>query len=247
MKLRQMMVAATLGATVLTVLPAVTAPYTAYACEDNQSNCDDRDDEEYPWPEDDPWGDPGGFPGGGGGSDGGGSSGDIDMGGGSVGMPAHPTLPQVVVDGKATRPPEPMNPTTPPVSWGYDSGAPSNGAVTVQAGAKKEVAQNCYRNENSMPVRINTNAKYQISYQVSANISANAAEVLSASLGAQLNTVIEQSWGVDVTLQPGQSWTLYVEYQTFTYAVTSTNWMGYRTTEYVEVVRPTGKITSRWC
>ncbi|MFB8406309.1 DUF6426 family protein [Streptomyces sp. NPDC055912] len=252
MKLRQMMVAATLGATVLTAVPAVTASYTAYACEDNQTSCD-HEDEENPWPDDNPGGFPGGDPGDGGwggGGDGGGtggSGGEIDMFNGVVGQPVNGTLPQVVVDGTATRPPTPMDPAMPPMSWGWDSGAPTNGAGPIQAGAKTEVPTDCHRNANSMPIRVNRTVKYQVSYQVSANISANAATVLSSSLGAQLNTQIEQSYSVDVTLQPGQSWALFVEYQTFTYSVTSTNWLGYTTTEYVDVVRPTGKVTSRWC
>ncbi|MEE1820165.1 hypothetical protein PUR59_34785 [Streptomyces sp. SP18ES09] len=249
MKLRKTLVAAALGATVLTVVPAVAAPYTAYACEDNQSNCDEHNEDPYPEPED-PWGDPGGIGGGGGGAGdggGGGWSGELDVSSGAVGSPADATLPQVVVDGTATRPPSPMDPAIPPVSWGGGGGGGGSNAVTVQAGQKKEVPQNCYRNANSMPVRINTVVKYQVSYQVSANITANGAEVLSASLGAQLNTQIERSFSVDVTLNPGQSWALFVEYQTYTYAVTSTSWWGNTSTEYVEVTQPTGKITSRWC
>ncbi len=121
MKLRQMMVAATLGATVLTAVPAVTASYTAYACEDNQTSCDHE--EEDPWPDDNPGGLPGGDPGDGGwggGGDGGGTGGswgDIDMFNGVVGQPVDGTLPRVVVDGTATRPPTPMDPAMPPMSW----------------------------------------------------------------------------------------------------------------------------------
>ncbi|MEK9520471.1 DUF6426 family protein [Streptomyces sp. NPDC087908] len=252
MKLRQMMVAATLGATVLTAVPAVTASYTAYACEDNQTSCD-HEDEENPWPDDNPGGFPGGDPGDGGwgGGDGGGGSGgswgDIDMFNGVIGQPVDGTLPRVVVDGTATRPPTPMDPAMPPMSWGWGSGAPASGAGPIQAGAKFERPTDCHRNADSMPVRVNRTVKYQWSYETSTNISANAAQVLSATLGAQVNTTFEESYSVDVTLQPGQSWTLFVEYQTFTYSVTSSNILGYVTTEYVNVVRPTGKVTSRWC
>ncbi|MFJ5073154.1 DUF6426 family protein [Streptomyces sp. NPDC088553] len=252
MKLRQMMVAATLGATVLTAVPAVTAPYTAYACEDHQTSCD-HEEEENPWPDEDPGGFPGGDPGDGGwggGGDGGGTGGswgEIDMFNGVVGQPVDGTLPRVVVDGTATRPPTPIDPAMPPMSWGWGSGAPASGAGPIQAGDKFERTTDCHRNADSMPVRINRTVKYQWSYETSANLSANAAQVLSAALGAQVNTMFEESYSVDVTLQPGQSWTLFVEYQTFTYSVTSSNILGYVTTEYVNVVRPTGKVTSRWC
>ncbi|MFJ3905998.1 DUF6426 family protein [Streptomyces sp. NPDC090025] len=243
MKLRKMMVAAALGATVLTVVPAVTAPYTAYACEDNQTNCDHPDEPEYPEPED-PWEYPGG---GGGGDQGGGgwSGGGLDMDNGVPNMPVDATLPGVVVDGKATRPPTPMDPQIPPTSGA--AGGSGSGPGIVQAGEKFERHTDCHRNANTMPVRINTGVKYQVSYQASANLSVKGAEVLTAALGVQLNTQIERTYSVDVTLNPGQSWALFIEYQEFTYSVTTTNWLGYSSTEYAKVIQPTGKITSRWC
>ncbi|MCF1592894.1 DUF6426 family protein [Streptomyces muensis] len=266
MKLRRMTVAAALGATVLTTVPTFIAPYTAYAsCVENNSSCgnddqppgedpielpDDPSDPSDPGVPSDP-GDPGDN----------GDQGPVDAtlptvvtDGTNVSeapepAPADATLPTVVVDGVSTPVPAPADPGMPSYDWTEASGGGSAaGAILYSPGTPWEKPENCYRNQLTSEVKYNQTVKYDVSYQVSGNISAKAGEVLSVQLGAQLNTTISRSTGIDVTLQPGQSWTIYVEYQTNLYKVTSFDWLtlSYRT-EYVNVTVPTGNVTVRSC
>ncbi|MER8188477.1 DUF6426 family protein [Kitasatospora sp. NPDC094015] len=266
MKLRNIAMAAALGATVLTTVPAITAPFTAYAsCVDDHSSCGDDDDPPPgpDFPDPDIPGDPG-FPGDPG--DGGGSGGDWEVTGtletvitnGSnvstrpdeAPAPVDGVLPTVVVTGSATRPPSPAEPGIPNVSWGSSGGGTGAGenAIVYRQGKTWEQRQNCYRNANTFPEKHTETINYNVSYQTSANISAKAGDVLTATLGTQLNTTVGRSQTVDVTLNPGDSWALYVEYQTTVYAITTYDWLslGYKT-EYVNVTAPTGVATGRAC
>ncbi|MFD7612393.1 DUF6426 family protein [Streptomyces sp. NPDC059828] len=259
MRLRSMAAAAALGAAVLTTVPAATVPYTAYACEeDSQSACDEHDDDEG---EHDPgdWDDPGGEgdPGDdgnddGGGNDGGGGAsdgGDPDVSSGQIGDPVTATLPTVVIVGKAAPPPiMPTDPYIPSFSWGGGEGGGGGRSATVHSkGRKWEEPQNCYRNNSNVAQKLSDTVSYSVSFKVSANLSASAGEVLSATLGAELNTTTTRTYGVEVTLNPGESWGLFVEYQTNVYAVTTSDAGGRYNTEYVNVTAPTGVQTGRSC
>ncbi|MEV4560499.1 DUF6426 family protein [Kitasatospora sp. NPDC049285] len=237
MNLRKAVVAAALGAAVLTSVPAVVAPHHAYAdsCyDDNQTDCVDDGG--------DPWGDGGGGDVGGGS---GGGDGSFDLSEGNVGDPI-PQLPTVVVVGKRTPTPVPAAPGI-PVSYGGGNGTGTPGVRVWSAGQLWEVRQNCYRNSSQSPQKISESATYTVSFETSTNISADAMEVLTASIGTKLNTSIAKTYGVEVTLNPNESWALYVEYQTVVYAVTTTHLLTPDTTEYVNVTQPTGVTTGRAC
>lgn len=236
MKLRKLVASAAVGAAVLTAVPAITGSYTAYACDDTQSDCTD---DPYTDPWDDPYGDPSGGDGG--------SGSDINISEGEVGQPVDATLPPVIITGKSISPPTPMDPNIPTVSWGGGGGGGGTGALVVATKDKSEARGDCIRNATTQPVTLNQSVKYNVSYQVSANLSANAAGVLSAGLGVQLNTSLERSYNLQIVLNPGQTVALFVQYQTNTYAVTSSNLIGYTSTEYADVVQPTGVVTLRAC
>ncbi|MFF8729803.1 DUF6426 family protein [Streptomyces sp. NPDC015171] len=261
-----MAVAAALGTAVLTAVPAVIAPSTAFAC-GGSTLCQDEDTGDEGGGNDDgggfggDWGggDWGGGDSGGGdaGGDHGGGYGDYgDAGGGSgeglpnvsegdVGEPVDATLPTVVITGTATHPSAPASPQIPGVSW---SGGGASPLVTVyREGRVWEDRQNCYANDTPTPQKISDTFGYAVSYEVSANISAKASDLLSATLGAKLNTTVSRSFTAEVTIPPGGSWAPYVEYQTKVYAVTTYNLFGQYTTEYVNVTAPTGKVTGREC
>ncbi|MFJ4677424.1 MULTISPECIES: DUF6426 family protein [unclassified Kitasatospora] len=261
MKLRSMAVAAALGATVLTTVPVVTAPFTAYAsCVDDHSTCgnedppppEDPDDQDPPiidfpdpgypdYPGDDPGPATGSLP-------------TVITNGSNVSEAPVPvadaTLPTVVVTGTATPAPAPADPAIPgntgAVGGGGEDSTP--GAVLYRLGKLWEKHENCYRNGNSMPYKVSETVKYDVTYQVSTNISAKAVDVLTATIGTQLNTTISRSQTVDFTLNPGESWSLFVEYQTNVYRITTFDYwsLSYKT-EFVNVTAPTGVVTPRPC
>lgn len=263
MNLRRMTVAAALGATVLTTVPTFVAPYTAYAsCVENNSSCGNDDQppgEEVLYPDDpsdpsdpsDP-GDPG---------DNGGQgpvdgilptvvTDGINVSEAPEPAPADATLPTVVVDGLATSPEAPVDPAIPEYSWGSDSGGGGGEerAVVHSEGKTWEERGNCYRNNSNITQKHTESISYNVSYQTSANITAKATDVLSATLGSQLNTTIVKNYGLDISLEPGQSWALHIEYQTKVYAITTLDWLSrsYKT-EFVNVTAPTGVLTGRAC
>ncbi|MEU1184944.1 DUF6426 family protein [Streptomyces sp. NPDC005820] len=255
MKLRRMAVAAALGATVLTTVPAITTPFTAYAsCNDDHSSCGDDDppyDDSVP---DDPGNnDPGNDNPGYGDGTPTGVVDDTNVSEAPDPAPADATLPTVVTDGVSTQPSAPADPGIPtatedPDSDGGGGGDSGDRVVLYSPGEKFEKRQNCYRNPNAAQYKVSDTVKYDVSYQASGNITAKAGEVLSASLGAQINTTVSHSTTIDVTLNQGESWALYVEYQTNIYKITSWDWtaLKYRI-EYVNVTAPTGVVTGRSC
>ncbi|MFJ8040664.1 DUF6426 family protein [Kitasatospora sp. NPDC096147] len=264
MKLRSMAVAAALGATVLTTVPAVTVPFAAHAsCVDDHSTCGNDDppnDQDLP----DPViitvpGSPGGPGGGGdGGGDGGGGQGPV-----SGSLPTVITngtnisrLPETAVEigqpyleltGSAEPAPTPEDPGF-SGSDGSGGGGGSDSAVLISFGKLWEKNENCYRNGNSMPYKATEKVDYEVNYQVSANISAKAFEVLTATIGTQLNTKIVRSQSVEINLGPGESWTLAVQYQTNAYRITTFDYwsLSYKT-EFVNITSPTGVVTARPC
>ncbi|MFB9368577.1 DUF6426 family protein [Kitasatospora albolonga] len=267
MKLRSMATAAVLGAVVLTAVPAVAIPTAAYAC-DGSVLCQDED------PYDDgngggggsgggggggggEWGDPGGDAGGGSGGDssdpGDGGGGAPDAGGavtevpdGSIGQPIDATLPQVVVTGYANLPVTPAGPGIPVAS-------PSSGSgplfTLYRQGRVWDVrASNCYRNQSgSVEAKYSRGVTYTVTTETSANISGTALETITAALNTKLNTAVTETYNEEFTLKPGASWAVYVEYQTSVYAITTHDFWGNYSTEYVNVTRPTGVVSGRAC
>ncbi|WP_148005643.1 DUF6426 family protein [Streptomyces sp. adm13(2018)] len=283
MKLRAMAATAVLGAVVLTGVPAVAVPFTAYAC-DGSTLCQDEDTGEEggggdwgggDWGGGD-WGDWGGDGGGGEGGDDGdwsddpsdpgdsGNPGDGDPGDpgngpsdpggpgveivdGPLGRPIDATLPEVVVTGHAVRPSVPAGPGIPTVHGGGLSGA--GPLVTVHSrGRVWEERGKCYRNQSgSVEAKYSSGVTYALATQTSTNISATALQVLTAQLGTQLNTTLSATYNTEFTLKPGESWAVYVEYQTSVYAITTSDFWGNYSTEFVNVTQPTGAVTGRAC
>lgn len=230
-----------LGATVLTTVPLAVLPGAAYACwgaeTESQSGCEDYGGSL----------DPGNWvPDGAGGGEYFETVGDW----GAAVTPV-PSLPEIVVT--ATREPAPSVPPPPSNEWiavytgGGGGGGPSNTAAVLGRGPKEEKREDCLRNSTPSPTRLSRTFTYQVTYQVSAGISAGAKDVLVATLGAQLNTAVTRTAGIDVTLSPGQSYGLFVEYQTVTYVVFTPSMFGGVNREFVTVNQPTGVVTARTC
>ncbi|GAA2829823.1 hypothetical protein GCM10010441_62930 [Kitasatospora paracochleata] len=246
MDLKKFVVAAALGATVLTAVPALVAPHEAAA----DSNC---------WGEYltdcnpiDPY-DPGGW-GDTGTGDAGGGGGDaiVDLSSGVVGQPEPEPGPQSVV---ITAPGQPFvypaDPLMPTETWYSGNGGGTWGssvsAIAIKAGAKHFLRQPCRKNNGDLPVELSADSTYKVNYTTSDNISASAKGVLQAQVGHQLNSESDTRLGLKVTIPPRQGWTLDVEYQTFTYEITTTPFIGGGTTEYANVVVPTGGWTAVSC
>ncbi|MFE6782011.1 DUF6426 family protein [Streptomyces sp. NPDC057680] len=275
---------AVLGAVVLTAVPAVAVPFTAYAC-GGSTLCQDEDTGDEgggndwgsgDWGSGD-WGDWGGEGGGGEGGDGGdwsddpsdpgdpGNPGDpgdpgdpgngpSDPGGpgveivdGPIGQPIDATLPEVVVTGHAVRPSVPASPNIPTTHGGGLSG--SGPLVTVHSrGRVWEERGKCYRNQSpTVEAKYSRGVTYTLATQTSTNISATALELLTAQLGTQLNTTVTETYNTEFTLKPGESWAVYVEYQTNVYAITTSDFWGNYSTEFVNVTQPTGAVAGRAC
>ncbi|GAA0276193.1 hypothetical protein GCM10010302_12270 [Streptomyces polychromogenes] len=248
MNLRKFVVATALGATVLTAVPALVAPHeaAASAC-DQLSECGNTTGDESGgggW-DDGGSGNGGGDDGSGGGDDGSGGGGD--GGGGEV----------VVIEGSIDRgdtlpsvPRDPDEPTVTVESGGVGGGGGGGGGDSVVRFREGPIAQmktGCVRNTSDATLKVLSSAKYTVSYKVNTDITATVEKALSLKLGAELNTSIEKSVGYEVTIAPGQSWALAVDYQTVEFAVTTTNWLGQTTTDWVNVVMPTGTVNSVSC
>ncbi|MER7537067.1 DUF6426 family protein [Streptomyces sp. NPDC097704] len=256
MKLRQFALGAALGATVLTAVPAMVAPQEAAAgCwGEYYSDCqpdNPTDPGDWGGGGDTGGGDWGGGDTGGGG--GGGETGAIDFSDGNVGDYAA-GIPTVVITGTSyVFPAWPADPEEPSVEWNSGGGGGGGGGGGDSAypirpmSAKTNIRQNCVKNNGVVPMKATESSKYQVSYKVSANISAAATQALNASLGVEINKSFEKTTGFEVTLNPGESWGLDVEYQTVEWAITTTAWTGKTTTEYVNVTQPTNTVTAVRC
>ncbi|MFD8146774.1 DUF6426 family protein [Streptomyces sp. NPDC059708] len=241
MNLRKFVVAAAVGATVLTAVPALVAPHeaAASAC-DQLSECGNGPGDNGGTWEDGGWGDGGGDGGSGGGGDNGGGGGD--GGGGSAEV--------VVIEGSIDRgntlpsiPRDPDEPTVTVESGGVGGGGGGGGGDSVvrfREGPVAKIKTGCIKNTGDATLKLLSSAKYTVSYKVNTEVTATVEKALSLKLGAEVNTSIERNVGFEVTIAPGQSWALEVEYQTVEYAVTTTNWLGQTTTDWVNVVMPTG-------
>ncbi|WP_327131672.1 hypothetical protein OG311_11090 [Streptomyces sp. NBC_01343] len=137
--------------------------------------------------------------------------------------------------------------TSPVGSSGGGSGS-SNGtsARLYSEGQKWEEEEFCRHNSSNLPEGINRTVSYKVSVQVNAGLSAEVKDALKATLGTELNVEESESYTVNVTIPPGDGWGLYVQYQTVVYEVTTKDWSGIHT-DYVNVTRPTGRVTSRSC
>jgi len=228
MKLRALMVAAALGATVLSAVPVLLTAEAAYAC-DYQTSCDNEQEEPEPDPADDPG------PGGGGSDE------------GTPGPDGVITLEQVTIIGQRELIDPPPAPSVLPGGGGGGGGGGTPG-VTPSGKARTELRkEKCYRNNSPYTVKETEQFAYTTSYQVSANISASASAMLSAQLGVQFNVGTTKTYTTEVTLAPGQGFGIYVEYETRDYQVTTANWMGTTTTESVSVTAPTGTTVGGAC
>ncbi|MCS0634973.1 hypothetical protein NX801_04705 [Streptomyces sp. LP05-1] len=268
---------AVLGAVVFTAVPAAAVPFTAYACGGSTLCSDEDTGDEGGGGSDWGGGDWGGgdWGGEGGSGDGGDGSGDwsddpgdpgdpgepgdpgnvpSDPGGpgveivdGPIGQPIDATLPEVVVTGHATRPSAPATPGIPTTHGGGLSG--SGPLVTVHSrGRVWEERGKCYRNQStSVEAKYSRGLTYTVSSQTSTNISATALQLLTAQIGTQLNTTVTETYNTELTLKPGESWAVYVEYQTNVYAITTSDIWGNYSTEFVNVTQPTGVVTGRAC
>ncbi|WP_405721617.1 hypothetical protein OG607_10320 [Streptomyces sp. NBC_01537] len=235
MRLRNVLFAAALGASVITAVPAAVAPHAAYACDDSQSDCSDDD-----------LGGGSGDTGSGDtdtGDSGGGDSGDVDVSTGDVGDTVVIDLDTVTIVAKA----DPL-PTTPadPLIAGSGGGGGDN-ALVYNRGQIWEERQNCYRNDSNVTEKVTQTISYAVSTQVSTNISASALDVLTATIGTQLNTTDTRTYSMEATLNPGDTWGLFVQYQTSVYAITTHDIFGNYSTQYVNVTAPTGVLTGRSC
>ncbi|MFB9369766.1 DUF6426 family protein [Kitasatospora albolonga] len=305
MELRKFVLAAALGTTVLTTVPALIAPQEAAASCWSQYYSDCEPD--YPT---DPGGGGddggGGDTGGGGGDDGGGDDGGSDTGGdtggdwggggdtgggdsgtgndwgdgggdwgsdggagttwdpgpdftdlstGNIGDWFSPEIPTVVI----TAPRQEFDRSLYQGSGGSDylrtdgtggtGGSGSGtmpGAWIIGRGQTWFERQNCYTNPSQASTKITDGISYQVNYKVSANVTAKASELLSANLGAELNKQLNRTHTLEITLGPGQSWALDVQYETVAYQITTT-WLGGYTVEYVNVTKPTGHVSFSSC
>ncbi|MER5636558.1 DUF6426 family protein [Kitasatospora sp. NPDC002227] len=266
MDLKKFVVAAALGASVLTAVPALVAPHEAAASScssDAMSDCGDPGDG---------GGDPGGDDSGGdlgggevGGGDLGGGVGGGDMAGsdlgfldgidGEVGDYVAGTDNRVEIKGK--RPEPPITPPVPqfPPSSGISDGSTTGGGIfggqtarVWSSGQKwRQRLTNCLRNDGVVDMKYSHGASYQWSIKASTNLTVEAEKVLKASLGTEINTTFTENYNAEVTLKPGQTWALEMEYQTVVYQIVQTDWFGHYTTEYANVTMPTSNVTAVSC
>ncbi|MFJ1709714.1 DUF6426 family protein [Kitasatospora sp. NPDC088346] len=221
MKLRTSLVAAALGASLLTSVPAVVAP-TLAAAHDCTILTPGSDDLEC----------------------GGSFSETIDWSSGEIGETFDGDT--VVIVGRAQPPRIPAAPAVAPVPGGSGVPGGSNGGTFARPysyGQKWTVVQDCLQNTSTKDQKFTRNSSYNVNYEVSTNASAKAFEVLTATLGTKLNATITQNTGWDITIPAGQRFGLSVEYQTITYMVPT----GVSTVEFVNVTVPTATLTGVAC
>ncbi|MFI5529563.1 DUF6426 family protein [Kitasatospora sp. NPDC051853] len=126
---------------------------------------------------------------------------------------------------------------------GGGAGVPSGDPSTkIAEGTKEEVRQNCLKNDNSNAVKQSVSSSYTVTYQVTGNISGTAYSILSASLGVNFGESSTVNRAIEVTIQPGTSWALYVEYQNNYYKILTPNGP-----EYATVKEPTGNVRTGTC
>jgi hypothetical protein len=203
----------------------VIAPVAAYAC-DNLTSC-----EEEPQPEEDP-GDGGGDPGDGGG----------EIGGGGISVISLPAVEIIGHRDPAPGPPDiPIADPASSVTVGGGNGG-ADTPILYHPGKKEDKKTECLRNNGESTISEKTTFTYTVSTQVSTNLSASLMAQLTAAIGTQLNTTTTVTREIGISLAPGQTITLAVEYQTNVWAIPiDGGW------ELVNVTAPTGTVTAQAC
>ncbi|MFB9372078.1 DUF6426 family protein [Kitasatospora sp. NPDC001664] len=213
MKLRTMLATVALGTSVLTAVPAVVFPSIASA-----SYCDG-----YTSQCDDDW----------------------DMSSNDLG---DEYMQQVIIEGLSEMPEVPSSLPVWNADWANAGGGGGDGSgrdypsTKIAEGTKEEVRQNCIKNNSTTPVKETINSSYNVTYQVTGNISASAYSILSASLGVTFGETTSVSHAIEVTIPPGMSWAMYVEYQNNYYKILTPSGP-----EYATVKEPTGVVRSGPC
>ncbi|MEV4611103.1 DUF6426 family protein [Kitasatospora sp. NPDC049258] len=133
-------------------------------------------------------------------------------------------------------------------STGGGTGGPgASSAVVYSEGQTWEEKEFCRRNTNNIPEKLTTSVQYTTSFKVTATLSSEALGVLKTSIGAELNTSRTSTHSVDVTLAPGQSYGVFVEFQTNVYQITTYDASGQQHVDYINVTAPTGVVTDHAC
>ncbi|AUG81548.1 hypothetical protein CFP65_6930 [Kitasatospora sp. MMS16-BH015] len=220
MKLRSTLAALALGTTVLTSAPALIAPQAALAtvhC--NSTICG---------PDEEPVFD---------------DTGDDSQGGGGLTeeAPAEEVpIPTVVITGQ--RPANPLAPVFPPYVSGGKNTVPHAGSFEVEAvtwSPRFDKHGPCFGNDVPGAVAKKFGGtSYQVSYEANAGISVDAASIISGTLGIKVNQTVTVTDNLEVTLQAGQEYAVYVTYQTVTYKVTH-HYLFSDSVEYVTITMPT--------
>ncbi|MFJ1709678.1 DUF6426 family protein [Kitasatospora sp. NPDC088346] len=221
MKFRTSLVAAALGASLLTTMPALLAPTLAAAhdCTILTPGSDDL-------------------------ACGGSFTETIDWSSGEIGDTFDGGNVEIV--GLAQPPHVPAAPTVDPVPGGSGVPGGSNGGTFARPysyGQKWTVVQDCLQNTSPAPQKFTRNSTYTVTYEASTNASAKALEILTATLGTKPNSTIARTTGWEITIPAGQRFGLGLEYQTVTYAVPT----GGSTVEFVNVTVPTTTLTGVAC
>lgn len=211
-----MVVAAALGGTVLTAVPAalpVAMVTAAHADCDHQTGCDDQEEPEEPEDPDVPITDPG----------------DYDV----------PPLDPVEII--ATPPVEALPPAQPP-SPAQSSTTPGVSQVGPPTTEQRQIV--CFHNNSSVPQHVTQQVTYTTSWEVSGSLTASALQTLSAELGVQFTTSTQHQQTIDVTIPPGGSFGLFAVYERATYIVTTGNFLTGYTSQSAEVRSPTNTTNS---
>ncbi|MCG6499841.1 DUF6426 family protein [Kitasatospora sp. A2-31] len=138
-------------------------------------------------------------------------------------------------------------PNTPPTEgWPFPWHGGGGGAASAHVysyGEKGEDKQFCRQNSTHSPEKLNVTVQVATGYKVTASLSAEALNALKAAVGAEVNTTTTTTHSVDVTLQPGQSFGVFAQYQTVTYSITLPGGQ----TQLVDVQVPTNTIIDHSC
>ncbi|MFJ8628400.1 DUF6426 family protein [Kitasatospora sp. NPDC093550] len=128
------------------------------------------------------------------------------------------------------------------VPW-YGGGGGSLSAHVVSVGEVTRKKEFCKVNTQLYPVPLKVTIDVFSGYKVSSSLSASVVDALKASIGAEFSSSRTLSYSVDVKLLSGQSYGLFSEHQTITYAVTMPN----GSTQMVDVDKSTGTVIDAPC
>ncbi|MGW4648221.1 DUF6426 family protein [Kitasatospora sp. NPDC004289] len=119
----------------------------------------------------------------------------------------------------------------------------SASATVAKVGETTQEKEFCKVNTQLYTVPLKVTVDVVSSYKVSGSLSASVLDALKASIGAEFSSTRTLSYTVDVKLLSGQSYGLFSQYQTITYAVTLPN----GSTQMVDVQKPTGTVIDAPC